>query len=229
MALSLVTHAEPVNRDLRRELQDAICDRNAAEARARSARDIFNKADIARREASEHVARLRADMDATSRAEIARVAKRFEEALRAGSDLPATAMVPPIETPALTTATARADALELASRALAQEADKAADAAARAANTVASLVASILEADARALAAEEKAAFEHYWRIRDRLAGYARMETKLTDISDDIAKGLNRQKRLALKDPLFLESGYWMSFLDRVATGTELEWRDYGR
>ena len=100
----------------------------------------------------------------------------------------------------------------------------------RSANTVAALVSAIMEADARALAAEEKAAFEKYWQIRDKLAGYARTEpTKLADIADDITKSLNRQHRLAAKDPLLLENNHWTDFLNKIATGEEQEWRDYAR
>ena len=61
MSLSLVTEPQAWvkayqrmrddNRDLRRELQDAICDRNAADSAARVAKDIFDKAESARREA----------------------------------------------------------------------------------------------------------------------------------------------------------------------------------
>ncbi len=36
------------NRDLRRELQDAICDRNAADSAARVAKDIFDVAKMRR-------------------------------------------------------------------------------------------------------------------------------------------------------------------------------------
>jgi hypothetical protein len=74
-------------------------------------------------------------------------------------------------------------------------------------------VSEILEIEARALAAEESAAFERYWQIRDKLAGYARVEpAKLGDIGEDIAKGLNRQKRLARENLLLLETAAgWIS------------------
>ena len=109
MALTLVTPAEktkgekplsfPSDRDLRRELADAIADRAAADGRARVARDVFDKADAARREAADHVARLRADMDAIRRAATERAAQGFTDALRAGSDLPANRHRPPITPP----------------------------------------------------------------------------------------------------------------------------------
>jgi biopolymer transport protein ExbB/TolQ len=78
------------DRELRRELQDAQTDRAAADARAKIARDTLDRATAASREAVGHVARLRADVDAARRAATGHAAKRFEEALRGGSELPAT-------------------------------------------------------------------------------------------------------------------------------------------
>ncbi len=131
---------------------------------------------------------------------------------------------------ALTAATAHMHAVEQAAYVVAQERDAAAAAAAEAAAAVVALVADIVEADARALAVEEKGAFENYWRIRDRLSGYARTEpTKLADIGDDIAKGLNRQARLARENPLFLESPRWLNHLNQIATESEKAWRNYGQ
>ncbi len=118
----------------------------------------------------------------------------------------------------------------MAANALALERDKTAEAAARAAAVVEAIVTAIMEADARALAAEESTAFEKYWQVRDKLAGFLRIhETALADLHDDMAKGLNRQARLALKDPLLQESGHWMNHLDRIANGAERKWRAYGQ
>jgi len=108
MSLTLIrpADAEPSDRDLRRELADCIADRNAADARARIAKDIFDKAERARREAADHADRLKAEMDATRRAATERAAKTFLDAMRAGSPLPVH------RPPALTAALARHDALQ---------------------------------------------------------------------------------------------------------------------
>jgi hypothetical protein len=110
MSLTLIrpADAEPSDRDLRRELADCIADRNAADARARIAKDIFDKAERARREAADHADRLKAEMDATRRAATERAAKTFLDAMRAGSPTRA----PPADSAALTAALARHDALQ---------------------------------------------------------------------------------------------------------------------
>jgi len=228
MSLALVIPADK-QRDLRRELADCIANRNAAEGRARIAKDTFDRAEHARCEAADHVARLKADLDAIRRAATERAAKGFTDALRAGSPLPLIS-TPASDNAALAAATDRLDALAMAASTLAVEVNRTADAAALAASTVNALATSIMEADARALAANILEAFNEYWRLRDRLAGYTRIEpTRLADIGDEIARGLNRQNRLAAKDARFLESYHWMDFLDRIATSSERKWRDYGQ
>ena len=97
--LALVTHES--SRDLRRELQDAQADHAAADGRAKIARDIFERAASAEREAADHVARLKGDLEAVRRAATERAAKTISDALRAGSPLPAiwVACRPPIMPP----------------------------------------------------------------------------------------------------------------------------------
>ncbi len=82
----------------RRELQDAQADHAAADGRAKIARDIFERAASAEREAADHVARLKGDLEAVRRAATERAAKTISDALRAGSPLPAiwVAYRPPI-------------------------------------------------------------------------------------------------------------------------------------
>ena len=96
-----------------------------------------------------------------------------------------------------------------------------------------------METEARALAISILAAFDEYWKLRDKLAGYMRVDgSKLADLQREIAitsmaktaDGLGpRQARAAAKNPLYLESSNWMDFLDRIATGSEKKWRDYGQ
>ena len=85
----------------RRELQDAQADHAAADGRAKIARDIFERAASAEREAADHVARLKGDLEAVRRAATERAAKTISDALRAGSPLPAiwVAYRPPIMPP----------------------------------------------------------------------------------------------------------------------------------
>ncbi len=232
MSLSLVSPDANRNHgsDKGHELADAICDKAAADARAKIAKDTFDRAEHARCEAAAHADRLKAERDAARARATERQAKTIADAFRGGSDLPAGYQPDLPDTAASSAAMARLDALTLAAHILAAERDKAADACALAASTVASIVSAIMEADARQLAAEESAAFEAYWKIRDRLAGFVRIhETALADIADDMARGLNRQARLARKDPLLMEPHHWMDHLDKIATGAERKWRAYSQ
>ncbi len=231
MSLSLVTAEKPAEKSasLRRELQDAQADASAAEGRARTAREVFEKAEKERIEAEAKLRQRQSELDAIRQAATERAAKGFTDALRAGAPLPLM-VAPPIDNAALIAAQGRHDALQMAAAVLAAERDKTAAAAARAANTVEALVHAIQEHDARALAAEIDAAFNHYWKLRDKLSGYVRInETALSDLHDEIAKNLNRQRRLALKDARFYEDHFWRDWLDRIATGSKKQWQEYGQ
>jgi len=241
MALTLVTHAEPSDRDLRRELQDAITSRNAADASTAAANRTLNKASELLCEAAQRVTRLKAAMDDMNAERVAARAQDVLAALKAGSPAPSAAAPWPAaaDSAELTAALREFHALELAAGTLGGEFNAAVAVSARAANTVHILVTAIMEAEARALCADTLAAFDHYWRLRDQLSGYFRMdETKLTELQREIAitsmaktsDGLGpRQARAAAKNPLYLESSNWMDFLDRIATGSEKKWRDYGQ
>ncbi len=87
---SLVSHEVPSVRDLRRELADCIADRDAADGRARFAKDVAARAEEAKCEASLIVERLKNGIDAAQRAATKRYAKAISEALRGGSPLPPT-------------------------------------------------------------------------------------------------------------------------------------------
>ena len=67
------------NRDLRRQLADAICDRNAADAAARVAKDVADKAGRARQEAADAVSRLKAVKDAFRLRSIEHASRSFAE------------------------------------------------------------------------------------------------------------------------------------------------------
>ena len=87
MPLALVTPADASsdrNRDLRRELQDAQASREAADATARQAKGVADKAGRLLREAADNVQRLRASMEAAQRAITAHRAEIIAKALQDG-------------------------------------------------------------------------------------------------------------------------------------------------
>ncbi len=87
-ATAPATKAPPDAKALRRELADCIADRAAAEGIARAAWSVAERAQVAMREASQAVFRLKNDLDAASAAVIKSHARSISEALRGGSDVP---------------------------------------------------------------------------------------------------------------------------------------------
>lgn len=132
-------------------------DCEAADAAARQAKAIADKADKLLNEAADNVQRLKISLDAAQRAATAHHADVITRALQAGIE-PSAQAPPEVDMAPLSAAVAHLHAMEKAALVVRQEYDKAAAAASQAAATCHKLVDDILDAEAVVLAAELVAA-----------------------------------------------------------------------
>ena len=154
------TPAEPSARDLRRELADCIADRDAADGRARFAKDVAARAEEAKCEAHTH----RRASEAWHR----RGASRRDQEARQ-SDLQLWGIPPPWPT-ATPCSNRRAN--------WPPKREPPPKSYSRAAAAVATIADEIMLADARELAGKIVAAIELHWRHIDRLAGLLIIDTR---------------------------------------------------
>ena len=156
-ALPMEPLASPANdrdRDLRRELADAIADRDAADAKVGAAKHAHDRADRALQDARAAVERLKAGFEATQKAATETRVKAIAEAIRAGKPAPVVPLSPAQDSAPLAEATDQFHALELVTGELSGELALARDSATKAANTVNAIVEAILEGEAHVLAQE---------------------------------------------------------------------------
>ncbi len=212
----------------RRELADAIADREAADAVARQAKAIADKADRLLSEASDNVQRLKTNLEAVRRSAVEHRARAIAAALRDGLE-PSAMPAPQADMTALHAAEAHWSATEAAAHVVAHERDKAADAASSAANTVNALIAQIRRNEADALATSAMADLTSYWQKRNRLSGICRVDPNALseDRQREIVDSINWQKFLARKNPQLAEMGHWLNYLDDIAATEQRRRLDY--
>jgi hypothetical protein len=217
--------------NLRAELAAAIEARRLADERAAAAAGIAARADSARRDAREEVARLQVAQHEAERVMIEARARAISEALRAGSELPAAALPGMVDSAPLAAATAAFRAVEAAASDLFGERDAARAAAAEATAVCRQIVDRIIIAEARAIAAEWVAAVQLSWRLQDRLTGLAAIGGELLPhaFQTEILNQIDRRRVAIAEDGLNLERHNYDASLDRMAAAEEKRWLDYGR
>ena len=225
----------PANdRDLRRELADAIADREAADARVRAAKAAYERADHLMCKARQAAEREKMGLNAAQRAATEAHAKAISEAIRAGKPAPATPAPAALNSAPLAAALAQFRAFEMAASELSGELALAKDAAAKAANTVRDIIDLIvMEGEARALARQVVTSMETHWQLCDRLSGLilideARREgPRLRDLQNEILLKIDRRKRAVAENALYIEDHNWRGYLDGLADAQRQKWLDY--
>jgi len=228
------------DRDLRRELADAIANASAADAQVRTAKSTLSRAEDKLQAAIGHARSIKGDMDRATAAATERAAQAILEALRAGREPPPVLLPEQPENPALAQALAARNATQLAVLELELELKKACEAAAHARNHVTGIVDAIIEIEARALAKQAMEAIETHWRLLDLVSGLlvsdnARMDgPRLRAFQDEIWRETNpgpdhdlRQYRAARTNRLLLEDHNWRGYLDKMAGIERQRWDDY--
>ena len=219
--------------DMRRELADMNANCAAADAAARQAKAIADKADRLLHEAADNVQRLKSNLEAAQRAATERRAKGITEALQAGVEPSATPAPPEADTAPLSAAVAHLRAVEEAALTVEQERDKTAAAAAAAATARHTLVDAILDAEWHMLADERRATAQLAWGQDDLLDGLAALDDKraggprLHQQQWDLVRDIDRRKHEQARDVRLIEMHYWQTFLKERVAAAEKVWLDY--
>jgi hypothetical protein len=221
--------------DLRRDLAAAIEVRDAADARARAASELADRAEAVHQDAVQIVERMKERLDDTQRVATEQHATAILEAFKRGEDLPQAPELPEVDSAALTAARARMAALHIASFSLSTEYDGLAAEAARAAAAVRALVDEIVFGEVHQLAAEAVAAAELHWQLMDKLIGLVMVDEarpegpRLRAFQDELMPRLDRRRAAIASDPQLIEQHKYAAFLNAMAGEQKRAWLDYGR
>lgn len=215
--------------DLRRELADAIANRDAAERALAAALVAAGRAASAKDEGAANVERLKTGLDTIQHEAIRAHAVALTLALRNGVSLPPT----PGDTAALSLALARLGALHQAAVNLETEAAKAAEAFAATTAQVDGLIDDILDAEAEALADAVIQSIELHWRLLERLSGLCKADEArrdgphLTKLQERVKLQIDRPRREMARDPQLVEAWRFNEFCDGLVAAEESRWRSF--
>jgi hypothetical protein len=221
--------------DARRELADALADRDAADKAARAAKAIADRAVRAKDQAAAAVSRLKQDLDRVQANATESHALACAAALKAGKDPPECPVLPTINSAPYAVAMAHLAALDRAADELAAEYDRAAHAAGAAAARVATLADEIMFGEIRVRADEAEAAMELHWRLVDKLKGLIMLDEarpggpRFRAFQEAFLERIDRQKVATARDATMIERHRYLAYIADLADQERRRWQDYRR
>jgi hypothetical protein len=216
---------------LRQRLAAAIRDRDAADAADAAegyAKEALDQALLALQSSQREVDLLKRDIDAAHHDAVQASSAAIAQALKTGRPIPATTPLPGPDSPALTQAKARCEALEGAVEQLRKEHEQAGILAGQHCARVTELSDAIFLAEAEFLAADVIAAQERADELLDRLAGLCLRDQKrpgrpqLRELQARVVVKIDRPRREGI-----IERHAYNSFLDEQAARQEVAWKAY--
>jgi hypothetical protein len=223
--------AESAAIDLRRELADALADRDAADKAARAAKEVADRAIRAKDKAADAVSRLKQDLDRVQ----ADTTKTHARAMTAGKDPPECPVLPTVNSAPYAVAMAHLAALDRAAAELATDHDRAAHAAGAAASRVAALADEIMFGEVRVLADEAEAAMELHWRLVDKLKGLIMLDEarpggpRFRASQEAFLARIDRQKVAIARDATMIERHRYHAHAADLTDQERRRWQDYRR
>jgi hypothetical protein len=219
--------------DARRELADALADRDAADKAARAAKAVADRANRAKDAAAAAAVCLKQDLDRVQADATEMHSQACAAALRRGESPPECPVLPTVNSAPYAVAMAHLAALDRAADKLAAEHERAAHAAAIAAARVAALADEIVFGEIHVLANEAAAAIELHWRLIDKLKGLVMLDEarpggpRFRAFQEAFLARIDRQKLAVARDPVMIERHRYLAYVNDLAADQQRLWQDY--